>query len=126
MARLRHFHRNVGWWGLVRTFAVAALFLVIGMALLLQRGQPLVLVSFLVAIAVPRVLLGWLLDHFERSAVVLRWMGIGIVAGAVLSPLWKDRVDTNVPWFLPLVVLLAMLYLAAYFWIMSDRRVVPQ
>lgn len=126
MARLRHFHRNVGWWGLVRTFAVAALFFVIGIGLLLQRGQPLALVSLLVAIAVPRVLLGWLLDHFKRSALVLRWMGIGIVGGAVLSPLWKDRVDMDVPWALPLVVFLAMLYLAAYFWIMSDRRVVSQ
>lgn len=123
MARFRHFHRNVGGWGVVRTFGVAALFLFIAVQTL-REGQPLVLACLLVAIAVPRVLLGWLLAHFERSVVALRWMGYGLVGGAALSPLWRPAVDDDAPWLLPVLVSLVMLYLAAYFWIMSDPDVV--
>jgi hypothetical protein len=123
MGRLRHFQRNVGWWGLVRTFGVGALLVVVAVAVLLRDSQAFALAGALVGIAVPRALVGWLVEHIERSLLALRWMGFAIVGGAVLLSLGKERLDLEGPWFLPLLVGVVTLYLSAYFWIMSDRRI---
>lgn len=109
----------------MRTFAVGTVFFHISIMLLRQEGQPLALVGALIAIVVSRVLLGWLLEHLERSIRGLRWLVICMLGGAISSPLWMHRVDDDGPW-LPFAIFLVMFYLAAYFWIMSDRRVVSE
>ena len=96
----------------------------IGVVQLVSEGEPFVLASLLVAVLVPRLLLGWLIDQGQRSLVGLRTMGFAIVGGAIVLSMLRERLDLDQPWVLPALTFVVVLYLSTYFWIMSDRHAV--
>jgi hypothetical protein len=89
---LAHFHRNVGISGVIRGVFVSAVMLALGVHALMREGHAAPLAAFLVGMVVPMLLRHRLVAHLEKSGIVLKYTGYGLLATAASSPAWLDRV----------------------------------
>lgn len=125
---LAHFHRNVGVSGVLRGVFVAAVMLALGAYALVREGQVAPLAAFAVGVIVPLLLRRSLVEHLKISGAVIRYTGYALVATAVTSPGWSDRVlgSDNEQVFAAVLLGVAGLYCSAWFAVCSDPTVITE
>lgn len=125
---LAHFHRNVGVSGVLRGVFVAAAMLALGVYALVRDGEVAPLAVFVAAMIVPMCLRRTLVAHLEISGVVIKYTGYALVATAVTSAGWSDRVlgGDNEHIFGAVLLGVVGLYCSAWFAVCSDPTVITE